>query len=74
MIVRLGELAEVGADPEAQLRPALDLLLELRSTAREAGDFRASDQVRDRLGAAGIEVRDTPDGATWSLRRNGDGP
>jgi cyanophycinase-like exopeptidase len=74
MIVRLGELAEVGADPEAQLRPALDLLLELRSAARAAGDFRAADQLRDRLAAAGIEVRDTPDGATWSLRRNGDGP
>jgi hypothetical protein len=24
--------------------------------------------VRDRLAAAGVEVRDTPDGAEWGLR------
>jgi hypothetical protein len=68
MVVRLGELAEVGADPEAQLRPAVELLLDLRRRARAAGDYATSDEVRDRLGAAGVEVRDTPEGAAWGLR------
>jgi cyanophycinase-like exopeptidase len=71
MLVRLGELAEVGADPEAQLRPAVDLLLDLRARARAAGDYATSDEVRDRLAAAGVEVRDTPDGAEWGLRAGG---
>jgi cyanophycinase-like exopeptidase len=71
MVVRLGELAEVGADPEATLRPAVGLLLDLRTRARAAGDFATSDEVRDRLGAAGVEVRDTPEGAVWSLRDPG---
>ncbi len=30
-------------------------------------DFATSDAVRDRLAAAGVEVRDTPEGAEWDL-------
>jgi cyanophycinase-like exopeptidase len=71
MVVRLGELAEGGANPRAQVAPVVDLLLELRATARGAGDFATSDLVRDRLAAAGIDVRDTPDGAQWELAESG---
>jgi cyanophycinase-like exopeptidase len=71
MVVRLGELAEAGADPRAQVAPVVELLLELRASARAAGDFATSDLVRDRLAAAGIEVRDTPDGVDWQLAEGG---
>jgi cyanophycinase-like exopeptidase len=67
MVVRLGELAEAGADPRAQVAPVVELLLELRASARANGDFATSDLVRDRLVAVGIEVRDTPDGVQWDL-------
>ena len=67
MVVRLGELAEAGADPRGQVAPVVDLLLELRGSARDNGDFATSDVVRDRLATAGIEVRDTPDGVEWEL-------
>lgn len=71
MIVRLGEVAEVGArDPRDVVAPYVDTLLEIRAAARAAKDFATSDLVRDRLGAIGVEVRDTPDGQTWHL---GDG-
>jgi len=33
-----------------------------------AKDYATSDVVRDRLVAAGVEVKDTPDGVTWSLK------
>jgi hypothetical protein len=69
MIVRLGELAQVGArDPADAVRPFVDLALELRQRARVSKDFTVADLVRDRLVAAGVEVRDTSDGATWLLR------
>ena len=42
--------------------------LALRAAARKDKDFATADGVRDRLGAAGIEVIDTPDGAEWKLR------
>ena len=68
MVVRLGELATVGArDPRAVLGPFVESLLDLRRRARAAKDFAASDRIRDQLTAAGVEVRDTPDGAEWSL-------
>ncbi|MBX6357192.1 MAG: Type 1 glutamine amidotransferase-like domain-containing protein [Micromonosporaceae bacterium] len=68
MVVRLGDLAEAGArDPRQVLAPYVDTLLELRARARASRDWATSDWIRDRLGAAGVEVRDTPDGATWHL-------
>jgi hypothetical protein len=67
MVVRLGEVAEAGADPRGHVAPVVGLLLELRASARDKGDFATSDLVRDRLAAAGIAVRDTPDGVEWEL-------
>ena len=41
--------------------------LQLRASARKNKDWATADAVRDRLGAAGITVTDTPDGPTWSF-------
>lgn len=46
--------------------PLVDELLVLRGRARDERDFAAADRIRDALAAAGVEVRDTPDGASWS--------
>ena len=50
---------------------ALDALvgaeLAARAQARAAKDFATSDAIRDRLGAAGIVVEDSKDGARWTL-------
>jgi cyanophycinase-like exopeptidase len=68
MIVRLGELAAVGArDPRSVLAPFVEALLEMRKRAREVRDWAASDWVRDHLAAAGVDVRDTADGPQWQL-------
>jgi cyanophycinase-like exopeptidase len=68
MVVRLGELARVGArDPRTAVEPFVAALLAVRARARAGRDFGTSDEVRDRLAAAGVEVRDTPDGPTWHL-------
>jgi cysteinyl-tRNA synthetase len=51
----------------------LDLLIELRSQARKAKDFRTSDLIRDRLKAVGIGLEDG-ERTTWHLTgRSGDG-
>ncbi|HEX2772573.1 MAG TPA: hypothetical protein VHN18_09120 [Micromonosporaceae bacterium] len=68
MVVRLGELARVGArDPRHLLDPFVSALLDVRQQARAARDFATSDRIRDRLASAGVEVRDTPDGPAWQL-------
>ncbi len=66
MVMRLGEVAESGArDPAEQIAPLVDVVLELRDRAREDCDWTLADTLRDRLSAAGIDVRDTPDGTVW---------
>jgi cyanophycinase-like exopeptidase len=68
LVVRLGALAERGAaDPARAVGPFVDALIDVRRAARDAKDFATSDLVRDRLTAAGIEVRDTADGTEWTL-------
>ena len=72
LVVRLGDVARVGVrDPRDLIEPYVEALLELRGRAREVRDYALSDLVRDRLGAAGVEVRDTPEGARWVLATAG---
>jgi cysteinyl-tRNA synthetase len=46
----------------------IEALLAHREQARRSRDFATSDAVRNALAQAGIEVKDTPEGATWSVR------
>ncbi|HEX5346043.1 MAG TPA: hypothetical protein VFW64_02910 [Pseudonocardiaceae bacterium] len=73
MVTRLAELAVVGArDPREAVAPLVETLLELREQAREEGSWTVADTLRDRLIAAGIEVRDTAQGASWLLAGSSD--
>ena len=68
LIARLGERAEAGTrDPREMLEPFVAALLELRGRARDTHDWATADLIRDRLAAAGVEVRDGPDGSSWVL-------
>lgn len=69
MIVRLGGAAITGlADPRDAISPVMNVMLELRSAVRADKRYDLSDLIRDRLGDAGIEVRDTSAGPEWVLR------
>ncbi|HEX8933439.1 MAG TPA: hypothetical protein VF788_04445, partial [Pseudonocardiaceae bacterium] len=68
MVTRLAELAVLGArDPREAVAPLVEALIELREQAREQGSWALADTLRDRLTAARIEVRDTPNGPLWLL-------
>ncbi len=69
MITRLADLAVTGLrDPRESIAPVMEVLLDLRARVRADKRFDLSDVLRDRLADLGIEVRDTPSGATWNLR------
>jgi cysteinyl-tRNA synthetase len=69
---REGSAVWTSAAAESALSALVDQLLRDRENARALRDFVAADAVRRRLLAAGVQIRDTPDGPTWSLA--GDGP
>ena len=72
MVVRLGQLAEVGArDPREVVGPYVELLLRVRDSARAAKDFGTADTVRDGLTTAGVEVRDAAGGTQWLVPDRG---
>jgi cysteinyl-tRNA synthetase len=59
-------LAQGAMDGESRLAPVMDLLLDLRQTARETKDWPTSDKIRDGLAGAGITVKDSKDGTSWN--------
>ncbi len=68
MIVRLGEVAAVGArDPRSVIAPYVEAVLAGRVAARAAKQYDLADELRDSLVSTGLEVRDTPDGSEWLL-------
>jgi cysteinyl-tRNA synthetase len=69
LLARTGAEAGAAVDVTESVRPLVDLVLELRAQARTEKRWAESDTIRDGLAAAGIEVRDTPDGVEWEVRR-----
>ncbi len=49
-------------------RQAVDLLLEMRRTAKANKDWTTSDLIRDKLSEFGFEVKDTKDGFEWKVK------
>jgi cysteinyl-tRNA synthetase len=45
----------------------MEMVLEQRAAAKAAKDWGVSDHIRDSLKALGITVKDTKDGAEWTL-------
>ena len=50
------------------VKEEVEALLARRSIARHAKDWAAADEIRDRLNEMGIIVKDTSEGAVWSIR------
>jgi len=56
-----------GADTEL-LEGALKLLIDLRNKARKERNFAFADEIRDRLIALDVEIKDTPQGTEWKRK------
>jgi hypothetical protein len=67
-IARLARMASSGGRGHIDPTELVQGLLDLRVGARDAKDFALADKIRDVLVNSGIEVMDTPDGSTWSLK------
>ena len=58
---------EIGVtNSDSKLAPVMDLVIDLRQQARDNKDWTTSDKIRDGLATAGIVIKDTKDGTSWS--------
>lgn len=62
---------DVAAGGDVNLKPyeeAVDLLLQIRKTAKDNKDWATSDLIRNRLAEIGFDVKDTKDGFEWKVK------
>ncbi|RMF77334.1 MAG: cysteine--tRNA ligase [Planctomycetota bacterium] len=57
--------APLGEGDTSKQDELIRILVDLRNDARKQKNFELSDQIRDRLAALGVQLRDGPDGTTW---------
>lgn len=60
-------LQNIEENNNEKLDQTLQVLIELRNQARKSKNFELSDQIRDKLLAEGIELKDGRDGTTYVL-------
>ncbi|MEV1247356.1 cysteine--tRNA ligase [Nonomuraea sp. NPDC050022] len=64
-VLGLDLAVEIGRSRRPALPPGAAELLAERARAREAGDWAASDRLRESLVRMGVRVSDTPSGQVW---------
>jgi cysteinyl-tRNA synthetase len=55
------------SEKDKALDKVMQMVLDMRQKAKEEKNWAVSDQIRDELSAAGVIVKDTPDGAVWEI-------
>ncbi|MDI6449405.1 cysteine--tRNA ligase [Anaerobaca lacustris] len=55
------------ADETQRCELAVEILIELRNEARMRRDYAFADDIRERLGSAGIALEDSPTGTGWKF-------
>ena len=63
----MGLRDEASSDNTALIDGLMQMILDMRATAKANKDWATSDKIRDSLGSLGVIVKDGKDGATWSL-------
>lgn len=67
-IMGLEAVGQTSGQDSGKLDQAVELLIELRNQARANKDFATSDAIRDKLADAGIQLKDSKEGTTYSLK------
>lgn len=65
----LGLKAETSnSSADKALQGVMEVILDIRKDVKAKKDFAASDKLRDELNKLNITIKDTKDGATWSIQ------
>lgn len=52
---------------DAKINELMDLIINIRETARKEKNYELSDQIREKLRAVGIQIEDTETGPRWKI-------
>ncbi|MBQ4376606.1 MAG: cysteine--tRNA ligase, partial [Bacteroidales bacterium] len=64
----LGMRDEATSDNSALIDGLMQMILDIRATAKANKDWATSDKIRDSLGSLGVVVKDGKDGASYELK------
>ena len=62
-------LEKIRTSETDKLEQRIRALVDARTAARKAKDFKESDRIRDELAAMGVVLKDSKDGTTWEIAR-----
>jgi len=65
LVRKMDQVLAVASFPETTISDEIETLIQKRNEARRKKDFKAADEIRDRLLAQGIVLEDTPGGTRW---------
>ncbi len=66
-VLALKDDGESGGKAAKMVDGLMKMVLESRAEAKQARDWATSDRIRDALATLGIKVKDTKDGAEWTV-------
>ena len=64
----LGMKSENSTDNSQLVNYLMNTILEIRKNAKESKDWATADKIRDELNKLNIQIKDTKDGADWSIK------
>jgi len=59
-------LESIAENTDSKLGAVMEVILEIRKNARTNKDWATSDLIRDKMKAAGITIKDSREGTTWT--------
>jgi cysteinyl-tRNA synthetase len=66
-ILGLKDILGAGEDTSQTLAGLMDLILDIRQSARAQRDWAISDKIRDSLAGLKIQIKDEKEGSSWSV-------
>lgn len=66
-ILGMSDERQQGGQSQQAFSAAVDLLLDIRATAKNNKDWATSDRIRNELTALGFVIKDTKEGTEWKL-------
>jgi hypothetical protein len=67
-LAQLVRLSATGREGFVDPTPLVEGVLHARESARSSGQYALADQLRDALVSAGIEIHDSSQGSTWTIK------